>query len=154
MSVSIAGIEQMEEADRVGIAETIDRLFLGFALRDADLLADVYSTDADWVNAFGSVKTGGPEIVGYLRGLFADRNFNDGRLVAGPVCALRRLDRDNAVVRAHLQIAGQSLVGGGSIALRDNHSIRVISRLADGTWRIVSELFMDVRQDQSYVNHS
>ncbi|BDB42442.1 MULTISPECIES: YybH family protein [Mycobacterium] len=152
--IAISGIERMDEADRPEILATLDRLFRGFVLRDADLLDGVYSTDADWINAFGSVQKGGAQIVEYLRGLFADRNFNDGQLTAGPVCSLRRLDADNAVVHAHLQIAGQSLVGGGAIALRDNHSIRVVARQADGAWRIVSEMFMDVRQDQSYANHS
>lgn len=153
MPLTISGLEQMDEADQRAITSTIERLLVGFASRDADLLADVYSADADWINAFGSVKSGGPQIVDYLRGLFADQNFNDGRVVAGPTCSLRRLDRDNAVLRAHLQIAGQALVGGGTIALRDNHSIRVISRQDSGDWRIVSEMFMDARQDQSYVNH-
>lgn len=152
-AIVVSGLEQMDRADRAEIAMTLDRLFLGFVLRNADLLDDVYSPDADWINAFGAIKKGGPEIVGYLRGLFADRNFNDGRVVAGPSCTLRRLDRDNAVVHAHLQIPGQALVGGGTIELRDNHSIRVVSRLADGAWRVVSEMFMDVRQDQSYINH-
>lgn len=152
--ISISGLEQMDETDRPAIAATLERLFLGFALRDADLLTGVYSADADWINAFGSAKTGAAEIVAYLRGLFADRNFNDGQLVAGPTCSLRRLDHEHAVVRVHLQIAGQSLLGGGAIALRDNHSIRVISRQPDGTWAIVSEMFMDVRQDQSYLERS
>lgn len=152
--VEIIGLEQMDESDRPGIAATLDRLFLGFGLRDAELLEGVYTADADWVNAFGSMKNGGREIVDYLRGLFADQNFNDGTLIAGPQCTLRRLDRDNAVVRAHIQITGQSLVGGGVIAVRDNHSIRVISRQPDDSWAIVSEMFMDVREDQSYINHS
>ena len=38
----------------------------------------MYSDDADWVNAFGTVKRGSKEIVDYLRGLFADDNFNRG----------------------------------------------------------------------------
>jgi uncharacterized protein (TIGR02246 family) len=144
----------MDEADRLSIAATLTRLFAGFARRDADLLSGIYTSDADWVNAFGSVKKGGPQIVEYLRGLFADENFNDGRVIAGPDCTLRRLGRDSAVVLAHLQVEGQGLVGGGTIALRDNRSVHVLSRQGDGAWCIVSEMFMDARQDQSYINHS
>jgi len=153
-SLVIPGLEDMDEVDRPAIAATLTRLFAGFARRDADLLTAVYTSDADWINAFGSVKKGSLEIIEYLRGLFADKNFNDGRVVAGPDCALRRLGRDSAVVIAHLQVEGQGLVGGGSIALRDNRSIHVLSRQGDGSWRIVSEMFMDARQDHSYINHS
>ncbi|QLL05281.1 SgcJ/EcaC family oxidoreductase [Mycobacterium vicinigordonae] len=152
--IAISGLVQMHESDRPKIRATLERLFRGFALRDADLLDDVYCVDADWINAFGSTKKGGAQIVEYLRGLFADQNFTDGQLVAGPVCSLRRLGADDVLVHAHLQIAGQSLLGGGAITLRDNHSIRVVSRQADGAWRIVAEMFMDVRPDRSYVNHS
>ncbi|WP_136625639.1 hypothetical protein [Mycobacterium innocens] len=107
-----------------------------------------------WINAFGTVRRGSEQITAYLRGLFADKNFNDGRVVAGPDCTVRRLDRDHALIHAHLQIEGRGLVAGGAIARRDNHSLRVVSRHADNSWRIVSEMFMDVRQDHSYVNHS
>jgi len=43
------------------------------------MLTGVYSDDADWVNAFGSVKRGNLEIVNYLRGLFADDNSTRAR---------------------------------------------------------------------------
>lgn len=150
----IVGLEPFDEADRAAIIRTLTRLFAGFSHRDAALLADVYTDDADWINAFGTVRRGCAHITAYLRGLFADKNFNDGRIVAGPGCTVRRLGRDHALIHAHLQIEGQGLVAGGAIALRDNHSIRVVSRRADNSWRIVSEMFMDVRQDHSYVNHS
>jgi uncharacterized protein (TIGR02246 family) len=153
-TLPIAGLEQMEEDDRRDIAGTLSQLFAGFASRDADLLAAVYTDDADWINAFGTVRKGSAAIATYLRGLFADKNFNDGRLVGVPHCSLRRLSRDHALVHVHLQVGGQGLVGGGAIALRDNHSQRVISRQSDNSWRVVSEMFMDVRQDQSYIGHS
>ena len=151
--LSVAGLDQFDEDEGAAINHTLNRLFAGFARRDADLLHNVYADDADWINAFGTVRRGSAQITAYLRGLFADQNFNDGRLVAAPECTLRRLDRDHALVHAHLQVQGQGLVGGGAIALRDNHSLRVISRQPDDSWRIVSELFMDVRPDHSYLNH-
>jgi uncharacterized protein (TIGR02246 family) len=153
-ALPISGLEQMEDGDRAAIAATVTRMFTGFATRDAELLREVYTDDADWINAFGTVRRGRDDIVTYLHGLFADPNFDDGRVVALPECSLRRLDRDNALVHAHLQIEGQGLVGGGTIPLRDNHSLRVIARQSDNTWRIVSEMFSDVRSDQSYINHS
>ena len=50
-------------------------------------LANVYSDDANWVNAFGSVKHGRQEIITYLCGLFADANFTAGTLKATPRAA-------------------------------------------------------------------
>lgn len=152
--IKISGLEAMEAADREAIAGTIGRAMGAFAFRNADMLQGVYSDDADWVNAFGSVKRGSAQIVDYLRGLFADDNFNDGHPAAPPELKLRRLDADNAVISVHLQVTGQGLIGGGEIALRDNRSLHVVSRQADGAWQIVSAIFMDARTDASYVGHS
>jgi hypothetical protein len=52
-------------------------LLVGFDKRNMDLLEAVYIDEADWVNALGSVNVGRAEIIDYLRGLFADKNFND-----------------------------------------------------------------------------
>ena len=150
----LEGLDVVPESDQAGIVTTLGALFTGFAQRNADLLTDVYTADADWVNAFGSVKTGGPEIVGYLRGLFADQNFSDGQLAAPPRSVLRVVTDEVVVVSTHLHVAGQGLVGGGAIALRDNRSVHVLQKQPSGRWLIISEMFMDARQDQSYINHS
>lgn len=50
--------------DAIGV--TLMALLSGFQERNADKLVGVYSADADWVNAFGSVKRGVDEIVEYL----------------------------------------------------------------------------------------
>jgi uncharacterized protein (TIGR02246 family) len=152
--LSIYGLEQMPSPDDRAIADTVGRLFNGFTRRDADALTQVYAADADWVNAFGSVKRGSAEIVSYLRGLFADANFNGGRLAALPQNRLRRLSSDVVTVSTHLRIEGQGLVGGGSIPVRDNHSLRVLQKQADGRWLIVSEMYMDANTEQSYAGHS
>jgi uncharacterized protein (TIGR02246 family) len=152
--LTIDGLEQMPSPDNRALAETVGHLFSGFIRRDADALLPVYAYDADWVNAFGSVKRGAAEIVSYLRGLFADANFNDGRMIASPKSHLRRVTSDVVTVSTHLRIAGQGLVGGGAIPVRDNHSLRVLQRQADGRWLIVSEMYMDANTEQSYAGHS
>jgi len=48
-------------------------------------------------------------------------------------------------------VLGQGRVGGGEIALRDNVALHVLERRADGRWSIVSELYMDTREDATYV---
>lgn len=154
MTMTVDGLDAMPSADQKAIGETLGALFQGFTKRDARLLERVYSDSADWVNAFGSVKRGVREIVPYLHGLFTDANFDDGKLTGPPSNRLRRLSDDIVTVSSHLKIEGQGLVGGGRIALRDNHSLRVLQRQHDGRWLIVSEMYMDARTDQSYANHS
>jgi uncharacterized protein (TIGR02246 family) len=152
--LTIDGLKQMPSTDSRAIEETVGKLFQGFTRRNAEVLLQVYADDADWMNAFGSVKRGAAEIVSYLRGLFADANFNDGKLMASPQSQLRRLSSNLVTVSTHLRIAGQGLVGGGAIPVRDNHSLRVLQKQADGRWLIVSEMYMDANTEQSYIGHS
>ena len=119
------------------MSQTLALLMRGFSERNADLLTDVYSEDADWINAFGSRKRGVAESVTYLRGLFKDENFNEGELVAPPEISLRILNADTAVVSGHLRIKGQRLLNG-TLLERDNHSIRILQRQTNGSWVIVS----------------
>ena len=145
-----AEISTLPQVDQDAIGATLISLLTGFRERDAEKLVDVYSTDADWVNAFGTVKKGGEEIVAYLRGLFADANFNAGELKAPPETALRVLTPEVVLVSAHLQVQGQKMVGGGEIEVRDNFSLRVLQRQDDGKWLIVSEMYNDANREQTY----
>jgi uncharacterized protein (TIGR02246 family) len=147
-------ISSLPQADQDAIATTLISLMTGFRERDAEKLVGIYTTDADWVNAFGTVKKGGDEIVEYLRGLFSDHNFNSGSLKAPPETTLRVLTPDVLLVSAHLQVEGQKLVGGGEIEVRDNHSLRVLHRQDDGSWLIVSEMYNDANREQTYDGHS
>jgi uncharacterized protein (TIGR02246 family) len=49
--------------DQEAIGKTLLTLLRAFDQRDAESLQHVYSEDADWVNAFGTVKRGRDEIV-------------------------------------------------------------------------------------------
>jgi len=99
--------------DQQAIGKTLLTLLTGFRERDAQALHAVYSDDADWVNAFGTVKRGSKEIVDYLRGLFADDNFNRGEPEGPPETSFRVLTPEVVLVSAHLRIKGQGLVDGG-----------------------------------------
>jgi uncharacterized protein (TIGR02246 family) len=143
-------ISSLSQADQDAIGVTLISLMTGFRERDAEKLVGIYTSDADWVNAFGTVKKGGDEIVEYLRGLFSDDNFNSGTLKASPETAIRVLTPDVVLVSAHLQVEGQQLVGGGEIEVRDNHSLRVLQRQEDGSWSIVSEMYNDANREQTY----
>ena len=63
-------ISSLPQADQDAIGATLISLMTGFRERDAEKLVGIYTSDADWVNAFGTVKRGEEEIVQYLRGLF------------------------------------------------------------------------------------
>jgi len=147
-------ISSLPKADQDAIGLTLISLLTGFQERNADKLVGVYSSNADWVNAFGSVKKGSHEIVEYLRGLFSDDNFNAGTLKAQPETSIRVLTSDVVLVSAHLQVEGQKLVSGGEIAERDNYSLRVLQRQSDGAWLIVSEMYNDANREATYESHS
>jgi len=153
-SDAAAKLSSLPQADQEAIGATLIALRTGFQERDADKMAGVYSADADWVNAFGSVKKGSEEIIAYLRGLFADANFNSGTLKAPPEIAIRVLTPEVVLVSAHLQVEGQKLVAGGEIELRDNYSLRILHRQPDGSWAIVSEMFNDANRESTYAPNS
>jgi uncharacterized protein (TIGR02246 family) len=131
--------------DQQAIGQTLLTLLASFRNRDAKALHAVYSDDADWVNAFGTVKRGREAIVGYLTGLFDDDNFNRGQPEGPPETSFRVLTPEVVLVSAHLRIKGQGVLGGGTID-RDNFSLRVLQRL-DGSWLIVSEMFQDANTE-------
>jgi uncharacterized protein (TIGR02246 family) len=147
-------ISSLSQADQGAIGATLISLMAGFRERDAEMLVGIYTSDADWVNAFGSVKKGGDQIVEYLRGLFSDDNFNAGTVKAPPETSIRVLTPDVVLVSAHLQVEGQKLVGGGEIEVRDNHSLRVLQRQGDGSWLIVSEMYNDANRETTYEGQS
>jgi uncharacterized protein (TIGR02246 family) len=140
----------LPQSDQGAVAKTLTALLEGFQQRDADKLTGVYSITADWVNAFGTTRRGGKEIVSYLRGLFADANFNAGTLKAPPESNLRVLTSEVILVSTHLQVEGQKLIGGNEIEERNNFSLRVLQRQPDGEWLIVSEMYNDANRESTY----
>jgi uncharacterized protein (TIGR02246 family) len=151
----MSGIHQTTEFsnlpadDQQAIGKTLVTLMKGFRDRDAEALHAVYSDDADWVNAFGTVKHGREDIVDYLKGLFADDNFNRGEPEGPPMTTFRVLTPEVVLVSAHLRIKGQGLVGGATLD-RDNFSLRALQRQGDGSWIIVSEMFQDANTETTY----
>lgn len=147
----MADFADLPNADQQAIGKTLLTLLTGFRERDAEVLRAVYSDDADWVNAFGTVKRGREEIIEYLGGLFADENFNRGEADGPPETSFRVLTPEAVLVSAHLNIRGQGLVGGGALD-RDNFSLRALQRQSDGSWLIVSEMFQDANTETTYAH--
>ena len=145
----MTNFSDLPPADQEAIGKTLLTLLKAFDDRDAAPLRRVYSDDADWVNAFGTVKRGRDEIVDYLTGLFRDANFNRGELAGPPETSFRVLTPEVVLVSAHLIVKGQGLVGGGTLD-RDNYSLRALQRQDDGSWLIVSEMFQDANTETTY----
>lgn len=145
----MADFTTLPQVDQEAIGKTLLTLLKSFDDRDAEPLLTVYSDDADWVNAFGTVLCGRADIVAYLTGLFRDENFNRGELAGAPETSFKLLTPEVVVVSAHLVVKGQGVVGGGTMD-RDNYSVRVLQRQPDGTWLIVSEMFQDANAEATY----
>ena len=145
----MTNFSDLPPADQEAIGKTLLTLLKAFDDRDAAPLRRVYSDDADWVNAFGTVKRGRDEIVDYLTGLFTDDNFHRGELAGPPETSFRVLTPEVVLVSAHLIVKGQGLVGGGTLD-RDNYSLRALERQDDGSWLIVSEMFQDANTETTY----
>jgi uncharacterized protein (TIGR02246 family) len=145
----MTNFSDLPPTDQEAIGKTLLTLLKAFDDRDAARLRRVYSDDADWVNAFGTVKRGRDEIVDYLTGLFRDDNFNRGELAGPPETGFRVLTPEVVLVSAHLIVKGQGLVGGGTLD-RDNYSLRALQRQDDGSWLIVSEMFQDANTETTY----
>ena len=136
--------------DATAIGQTLRTLQAAFASRNADLLREVYAEDADWTNAFGTTRSGRDAIVAYLTGLFADAHFGAGRFAGPPHVSIRPVTNDVVVAKTYVEIAGQQTADGRELPNRRNHSLKVLARQPDGRWLIVSEIYMDARDETTY----
>ena len=142
-------LSALPEADQQAIADTLLTFLQGFKARNADLLVDVYSDDADWMNVVGAVKHGTVEIIAYHRELFRDERFKRRELAGPPDTMVQVVTPEVVVVWAHVIIRDEGDVGGGRLD-DDNYSLRVMRRQSDGSWRIVSEMVRDASHETAY----
>ncbi|GAB4058087.1 YybH family protein [Catellatospora paridis] len=132
--------------DEDAIGAVMARLGHAFGSLSADGVADLYTADADWTNAFGTTRTGGAQIAAYLTELFADRHFAAGRPLGPPRADIRFLSADVAVVKTYLEREGQQRADGSAMPVRRNFSLKAFVREPDG-WKIASDMYMDARDD-------
>jgi hypothetical protein len=83
----LPGLEAMPEKDQEAIGRTLGALLTGFGQRNADLLVGVYADDADWVNAFGTAKTGAAQIVDTCEGFLPTPTSMPGSRLPHPMPA-------------------------------------------------------------------
>jgi uncharacterized protein (TIGR02246 family) len=134
--------------DETAVYEVLLKIGAAFRGLDATGVEDLYVQDADWTNAFGTTLKGSREIAEYLRALFADAHFAAGAPVKPPEASVRFLGDDVAVAKTYLERAGQETSTGETLPIRRNHSLKVLRKEGE-TWRIVSDLYMDARDDST-----
>lgn len=140
---------QLTTADEAEIAAVLLTLATGFRQRDAESLRHVYSADAAWTNARGTTRHGRDEIIEYHRTLFADEHFAIDEFVALPQLSLRFVTDTVAVARSYSERRAQPTVHGYKVPIRRNHSLKVLAKQPDGTWLIISDIYMDADDESS-----
>lgn len=139
------------DADQKAIETLLMTQLQGFADRDAASMRDIYTENADWTNAFGRTITGRDAIISYLDELFADSNFSDNSMAGQPDISVRTVGEDAVAVKVYTQIEGQRTIEGAVLPTRHNYSLKLLGRQTDGSWKIVSELFMDARSEVTHI---
>ncbi len=89
---------------------------------------------------------GNQEIARYLTDLFGNPHFAAGAPTGPPEASVRFLGDNVALAKTYLERAGQQTAEGDTLPVRRNHSLKVLTKEA-GSWRIVSDLYMDARDD-------
>lgn len=144
--------QDIVQSEQNPIEALLKTQYRAFAARDAEAMRGIYAEDADWTNAFGRSLSGRDAIVAYLGELFADPNFSDGEMLGEPQVSVRSVGDDAVAVKIYTRIKGQKTVDGDTLPVRHNHSLKLIGRQDDGSWKIVSEMYMDARQETTHVS--
>jgi uncharacterized protein (TIGR02246 family) len=133
----------LKSADEAEIATVLLTLATGFLHRDADSLRNVYSADADWIDAHGTSRHGRDDIIEYHRAMFADEEFTIDEYVALPQLSLRFVTGTVAVARSYSEQRAAPTERGYEMPIRRNYSLKVLAKQPDGTWLIISDIYMD-----------
>lgn len=138
--------------DQEAIGNLLRQQQKAFVERDAELMRGIYVDDADWTNAFGRSLKGEDSIITYLEELFADENFAAGKVEGQSEVTVRLIGKDTIAAKVHTRIEGQRTIDGGTLPMRENYSLKLIAAQSDGSWKIVSELYMDARQEVTHIH--
>lgn len=135
--------QHLTASDSAAIFTAMERWEEGWRVKDAGWASEVYSSQADWTNAFGMRRIGRPAIHELLSGVFAlpfvmagdtEYEYHD----------LTSLSANVALLRSRAIRTGQELPGGTVEAPRRTNHLRVFEK-RDGAWSIVSHLIGDER---------
>ena len=119
----------------------MERWNKAFDSGDAGPIADDYTGDAEWINAFGRVRRGGPAIAAHLQEGFRRGLWAAAAWTSSPPEI--RFVRPDVAVQHDLRVTrGQRTPTGGAYPERRTHHQRVLSK-DGGRWRVVAHLTSD-----------
>ena len=111
---------------------------------DGQLLANDYTVDADFMDAFGNRHTGSATIVGAMTRQLTAPQVQQRKTTWKPA-VIRFVRADVALVYHDYETVGQQTTSGEPVPPRDTRSIRTVAK-TNGEWRIISHFIMDTRQ--------
>src|SRR5579884_545393 len=139
--VLIAANTTASAQDEAAVKAVVDHWRQAWEHFDASVLRGDYAGDADWLNAFGVRKKGGPEIVAFVSQVVQRPNLHDRRTTWGEV-HVRFVRPDVAVAYRDYQTAGHKLPDGRELPERRTHANWVLTK--DGaTWHITLHIISD-----------
>ncbi|MGP3690650.1 nitroreductase family protein [Streptomyces sp. IBSNAI002] len=136
------------ETEERRVWSRIREIDAGYEDNSAAAFLDVYADDAELTNVFGETFQGRDAILGRLRALFTDPRFLAGRWAGSPRTHLRWVTDDVVVVKTYREREGQQTADGSVLPRRRTHSIKVFHR-EDEAWRVVSDFYMDARDESA-----
>jgi uncharacterized protein (TIGR02246 family) len=143
----VPGWAAAQPRERAAVEAVLKTWDDGWRTRNAELAAQGYTDDADWINAFGMRERGRAAILKRLQEVFS-LPFVTGaqsRVVAQDVrFALPKL----AVVITEVEREGQKTPSGEDLGVRRTTHQRVVVKQGD-RWRVVSHLISDARDTRA-----
>jgi uncharacterized protein (TIGR02246 family) len=140
---SILGIPLARADTKADVLAVMNKEEDGFNSYDAKMIANLFSTDADWWNPFGVHLAGRAEIESFLTKLFNRPGYRLGKNTSQIVYELKNLSDNVAVVHGYEESAGQVDDNTGKkMDPRKSHYLDVLVK-REGKWLIVSEMIMD-----------
>jgi uncharacterized protein (TIGR02246 family) len=137
-----AGAEDVEAVRAItAITAIVERFHRAFVAGDAGPLAADYAADAEWINAFGVARRGGPAIAAFLQELIGQGRWATATFTAAPP-EIRFLRPYVAVAHDFVVIRGQRTPGGAAYPERRTHQQRVLTK-DGGRWRVRAHLISD-----------
>ena len=139
MSSSVSDPANAEDVR--AITAIVERWTQAFAAGDAGPITADYADDAEWINAFGRARLGGPAISAFLQELFRQGLWAMATFTASPP-EIRFVRPDVAVEHDLMVIRSQRTPTGAEYPERRTHTQRVLTK-DGGRWHVVAHLISD-----------
>ncbi len=147
LALLLAGPASAAGADRAAVEAVVETWNEGWRTKNAELAAQGYSVDADWINAFGMREHGRDAIATRLKEVFG-LAFVMGARSRVVAQEIRFIAPAVAVVITQVEREGQTSPSGEQLGTRRTSHQRVLVKEQD-EWRIVSHLISDARDTTS-----